>query len=79
MKISVELTEDELREISRVTGIEKKGPAIRKLVVDALQLQRRAEISAKFLSGEWFAELGGYEESKAADRKDSQTLASAWR
>ena len=79
MKISVDLSDDELKEISRVTGISKKGPAIRKLLIDALQLQRRAEISAKFLSGEWSAELDGYEKSKAADRSESITLESAWR
>ena len=79
MKISVDLSEDELKEISRLTGIAKKGPAIRKLLVDALQLQRRAELSAKFMSGEWSADLEGYEESRAADRSESQTLASLWR
>lgn len=73
MKISVDLSDEELAEITRVTGIAKKGPAIRKLVVDALQLRQRAEISAKFMSGEWTADLEGFEESRAADRSESQT------
>ena len=78
MKVSVEFSEEELGEISRLTGITKKGPAIRKLLIEALQLKRRAEISAKFLSNEWSAGLEGFEESKAADRSKATTLASAW-
>ncbi len=79
MKITVDLSESDLRDITRITGISKKGPAIRKLVSDALQLQRRADISAKFLSGEWSAELEGYEAAKAAERTESATLAESWR
>jgi hypothetical protein len=79
MKISVDLSEEELEEISRVTGLSKKGPAIRKLVVDALQLRRRAEISAKFLSGEYSAELAGYEGAKASDRSEASDFATLWR
>jgi hypothetical protein len=79
MKITVDLPESELREITRITGIAKKGPAIRKLLTDTLMLQRRAEISSKFLSGEWSAELQGYEESRASDRQETVTLAESWR
>ena len=79
MKISVDLSDDELKEITRVTGITKKGPAIRKLLVDALQLQRRAEISAKFMSGEWSAEFPDYEASEATDRAASITFDTVWR
>ncbi|MCE2961449.1 MAG: hypothetical protein ACK46A_09695 [Akkermansiaceae bacterium] len=79
MKITVDLTEKEIREITCMTGIAKKGPAIRKLLADTLILRRRAEISAKFLSGEWSAELKGYEKSRTSDRQESQTLAESWR
>lgn len=79
MKITVELPESELREITRITGIAKKGPAIRKLLADTLMLQRRALISSKFLSGEWSAEFQGYEGSRAADRQETLTLAESWR
>jgi len=79
MKISVELPEQDLREICRITGIAKKGPAIRKLLGDTLQHQRRAEISEKFLTGEWAAELGGFEASQAAARAKSCTLSELWR
>lgn len=79
MKITVELPEDDLREICSITGIKKKGPAIRKLLEDALQLQRRAEISGKFLTGDWSAEVEGLEASREGDRSKSQTLAEQWR
>ena len=79
MKITVDLPETELRDICRITGIAKKGPAIRKLLDEALALQRRAEISGKFLSGEWGTDLGGIEASKAASKGKSLTFAEQWR
>jgi hypothetical protein len=79
MKITVELPENELAEIFEITGISKKGPAIRKLLADTLQSQRRARIASKFLSGEWSAELKGFEASQLADRTQSQTLSEQWR
>lgn len=79
MKITVELPEKELVEICEITGIAKKGPAIRKLLADTLQAQRRAKIAGKFLSGQWSAELADFETTKAADRAQSQTLSERWR
>ncbi len=79
MKITVDLPETELRDICRITGIAKKGPAIRKLLVEVLALQRRAEISGKFLSGEWGTDLSGIEASKAASKEKSLTFAEQWR
>jgi len=79
MKITVDLPETELTEICEITGITKKGPAIRKLLADTLQTQRRAKIAGKFLSGQWSAGLKGFEAAKAADRTQSQTLSEQWR
>jgi hypothetical protein len=79
MKITVELPEAELREICELTGIRKKGPAIRKLLGDSLMLQRRLRISQKFLTGEWSAELDGHEAAKIAEREEARTLAEKWR
>ncbi len=42
MKITVDLPETDLVEICEITGISKKGPAIRRLLADTLQAQRRA-------------------------------------
>ena len=79
MKVTVDLSENELREITEITGISRKGPAIRKLLTNALQLQRRAAISAKFLSGEWSAGLEGFDAAKAAERAETLTLSESWR
>lgn len=66
MKITVEIEEKDLDDICRMTGEPKKGPAIRKLVTTALMLQRRREISDKFMSGEWSVDLPTYDEMKAS-------------
>lgn len=79
MKVTVELPEDELNAICEITGIRKKGPAIRKLLADSIQLQRRAVTSRKFLTGEWAAELHGVEVSRKQDRRNATTLAEQWR
>ena len=79
MKITVELPENDLHDICRLTGISKKGPAIRHLVDEALQLARRKEIAQKFVSGEWGVELSGYEESKAGGRTAARNRSAAWR
>jgi len=68
MKITVEFLESEIAEICKFTGEHKKGPAIRKLVNDALMVKRREQIAGKFISGEWGVELKGFEESRAIDR-----------
>jgi hypothetical protein len=79
MKITVDIPETELTEICEITGITKKGPAIRKLLADTIQAQRRARIAGKFLTGQWSAELKDFETSKAADRSQSRTLSEQWR
>ena len=42
MKVSVELSDNEMAEILDLTGERKKGPAIRRLMEEALQQRRRA-------------------------------------
>lgn len=79
MKITVELPDAEWRAICEITGIQKKGPAIRKLLADAVRQQQRAIIAQKFVSGEWSAELEGYESAKVAEKQKANTLAEQWR
>ncbi len=79
MKITVDLPESELQQITRITGIKKKGPAIRQLVSDALAARRRAEITGSYLKGQWSAELPTFEASRKADRTSALTLAEQWR
>lgn len=69
MKITVEIPDSDLKEICHVTGEKKKGPAIRKLVTDALRLKRREALALKFINGEWGVDLKGFEAVQAADRR----------
>jgi hypothetical protein len=79
MKITVELPESELKEICLYTGEKKKGPAIRKMVIDALMMKRREAIAQKFISGEWGTKLVGFEEGRAHDRRKSRKSSESWR
>ena len=79
MKITVDISDSDLKEVCRVTGEKKKGPALRRAILDALKMRQREEIAAKFISGEWGVELAGYEaekrRTKAADRRRAQSRA----
>jgi hypothetical protein len=79
MKVTVELSDSELKEICQLTGERKKGPAIRKLVVSALMMKRREEIAGKFISGKWGVQLEGFEAARAADRKVAKQRGARWR
>ena len=69
MKVTVELSDSEMAEILNLTGERKKGPAIRRLMEEALQVRRRAEVAQRFLSGEWGVELETYEADQAHERR----------
>jgi hypothetical protein len=79
MKVTVELSDSDLNEVCRITGEKKKGPAIRKLVADALLLKRRERLVRKFLRQEVGVELKGFEATQAADRKTGEQLDKRWR
>lgn len=79
MKITVQLSDTEMKEVRRITGERKKGPAIRRLLVDALKMRRREEIAGKFISGQLGTELGGFEAARAADRATARTRGQKWR
>jgi hypothetical protein len=57
MKITVDISARDLREVQRHSGEKKKGPAIQKFIADELKLARRREICRKFISGAWSANL----------------------
>ncbi|MGB5134892.1 MAG: hypothetical protein WBN89_06930 [Prochlorococcaceae cyanobacterium] len=75
MKVTVELSDKEMAEILQLTGERKKGPAIRRLMEEALQQRRRAQIAQRFLSGEWGVELESYEGDRERERLRDQELA----
>ena len=79
MKVTVELSDSDIKEICRVTGESKKGPAIRKLVTDALMLKRREKLAQKFITSEWGVELKGLEAAQAADDKADSDDEQRWR
>jgi hypothetical protein len=79
MKITVDLSEKEMREICRTTGVKKKGPAIRKLIREHLGRLKREELVRKCLSGELGFEFKGYDEGQRLERKASERLANLWR
>jgi hypothetical protein len=55
MKVTVEISDQEMQEVLELTGENKKGPAIRQLLDEALQLRRRAQVAERFTtaSGAW--------------------------
>jgi hypothetical protein len=75
MKVTVELSDQEMAEVLELTGERKKGPAIRRLMEEALQQRRRAQIAQKFLSGEWGVELDTYEADQERERLRAQGIA----
>jgi hypothetical protein len=72
MKKTVEISDNEMAEILDFTGERKKGPAIRRLMEEALQQRRRAQVAQRFLSGEWGVELETYEADQARERQRGQ-------
>jgi hypothetical protein len=79
MKVTVDISDSDLKEICRVTGESKKGPAIRKLVTQALMLKRREKLAGKFMTGQWGVELQGFEGAQAADRRADTQGEDRWR
>ena len=75
MKISVELSDSELKDVCKFTGIKKKGPAIRKMVLDELMMRKRRAFVDEVLAGKFSAEFAGFEEARALDRKKSRERA----
>lgn len=74
MKVTVELSDSEMGEILALTGERKKGPAIRRLMEEALQQRRRAQVAQRFLSGEWGVELESFESDEERDRQQAQAI-----
>ena len=57
MKVTVEVSDAELREILKVTREKRKGAAIRKLALEALMLKKRRELLDEVEAGKWSIEL----------------------
>jgi len=57
MKVTVEVSDAELREILKVTREKRKGAAIRQLALEALMLKKRRELLDEVEAGKWSIEL----------------------
>jgi hypothetical protein len=57
MKVTVEISEEDLEEILKVTREKRKGAAIRQLAMEALALKKRREILDDIESGKWRVEI----------------------
>jgi hypothetical protein len=71
MKMSIEISENDLADILRMTGEKKKGPAVMKFVQAGLQLSRRRELTEEVLAGRGGIDMPRWqpraEESEAGD------------
>lgn len=79
MKITVDLSDSELKQVCQVTGQSKKGPAIRMLIVDTLMLKRRERLAEKFISSTWGVDLSSFESGVAAERNAETARGKKWR
>jgi hypothetical protein len=57
MKVTVEMSDAELREILKITQEKRKGAAIRQLALEALMLKKRRELLDEVEAGKWSVEL----------------------
>lgn len=57
MKVTVEVSEEELRDILRATREKRKGAAIRQLALEALMLKKRRELLDEVEAGRWSVDL----------------------
>ena len=74
MKITVDMSDSEMTEICFFTGESKKGPAIRKMVTDALMLKRREQLAQKFILGEWGTDLTTSETTQSKETQAAEQL-----
>jgi len=53
MKVTVEVSQKDLRDMMRFSGEKQRSAAISKFLTSSLMLSRRRELLDKFVSGEW--------------------------
>ena len=73
MRITVESSDSEMKEVCKATGEKKKGPAIRRIVVDALRERRKRDVLDKFVTGKWSVDVPGFEARRKAGREQAKT------
>ena len=78
MKVTVDIPDADLADICRLTGESCEGPAVLRMVTDALMMKRREQIARKFVTGEWGVELEGWEADQEAERIANLKLSKVW-
>jgi hypothetical protein len=71
MKITVDIPEKDMKDILRLSGEKKKGPAIVKLVASQLMLRRRRELSDEVMAGKFRVALPDPEEARKREREEN--------
>ncbi|MDQ6656335.1 MAG: hypothetical protein M3Y80_11040 [Verrucomicrobiota bacterium] len=71
MKITVDIPENDLKDIIRFSGERKKGPAIAKFLATELMLRRRRELSDEVMSGKVRFDFPNYEKMRELDQKSA--------
>lgn len=69
MKITVDVSEKDLKDIFKFSKERKKGPAISKFISSALMLRRREEFCDKVMCGEIRVDFPEWENTRIAERK----------
>ena len=62
MKVTVEVSDDELQEILKITREKRKGAAIRQLALEALMLKKRRQLLDEIEAGKWSVDLPSIED-----------------
>lgn len=73
MKITVDISDKDLKDIMRFSGEKKKGPAIVKFLATKLMLERRRELSEEVMSGKFRIEFPHWEEMQKLDAENPWT------
>jgi hypothetical protein len=71
MKITVDIPDKDMKDILRLSGEKKKGPAIVKLVASQLMLRRRRELSDEVMAGKFRVALPDSEEARQREREEN--------
>ncbi|MDX6765757.1 MAG: hypothetical protein SFU85_03100 [Candidatus Methylacidiphilales bacterium] len=73
MKVTVDISEKDLRDIMRFSKEKKKGPAITKYLCDKLQLERRRELLQEFAEGRAHVDFPNWEAYEKAQWTEART------
>ena len=72
MKVTVDISEKDLRDIMRFSGVKKKGPAITKYLCGKLQLERRRELLEEFSEGRTSVDFPNWEAYEKAQWSEAR-------